>query len=63
MAKLAKAPIVTSLLTAGLLGYVAYGTAAASETLKGQVLGGGRPIANSTVTLWAASAGEPTQLG
>lgn len=26
------------------------------------MLGGGAPIANSTVTLWAASAGEPKQL-
>ena len=30
--------------------------------LNGQVLGGGAPIANSTVTLWAASAGAPKQL-
>ena len=29
----------------------------------GLVLGGGAPIANSTVTLWAASAGEPKQVG
>ena len=36
--------------------------AAAAESLKGQVLGAGAPIANSTVTLWAASAGEPKQL-
>jgi hypothetical protein len=31
--------------------------------LKGQVLGGGQPIGNSTVTLWAAGAGVPAQLG
>ncbi len=30
--------------------------------IKGQVLGGGAPIAQSTVTLWAASAGAPKQL-
>jgi hypothetical protein len=36
---------------------------AAADTLKGRVLGGGEPIANSTVTLWAASAGAPAQLG
>jgi hypothetical protein len=36
--------------------------AAAAETLKGQVLGAGAPISNSTVTLWAASAGAPKQL-
>jgi hypothetical protein len=63
MGQLAKAPIVTTLLMAGLIGYVAYGTAAAADTLKGQVQGGGQPIANSTVTLWAASSGAPTQLG
>jgi len=38
------------------------GPTAAAERLAGQVLGGGAPIANSTVTLWAASAGEPKQL-
>ena len=38
------------------------GTASAAGKLKGQVLGGGAPIASSTVTLWAASAGEPKQL-
>jgi hypothetical protein len=52
----------TTLLTAGLIGYASFGTAAAADTLKGQVLGGGQPIANSTVTLWAASAGAPQQL-
>ncbi len=30
--------------------------------IKGQVLGGGAPIAQSTVTVWAASAGAPKQL-
>src|SRR5271166_7119977 len=62
MLKLAKAPIATTLLSAGLLG-CACGAAAAADVLKGQVLGGGQPIANSTVTLWAAGAGAPTQLG
>ena len=33
-----------------------------AETLDGQVHGGGQPIANSTVTLWAAGAGAPQQL-
>jgi streptogramin lyase len=32
------------------------------ETIKGQVLGGGAPIAGSTVTLWEGSAGQPKQL-
>ena len=30
--------------------------------IKGQVLGGGAPITQSTVTLWAASEGPPKQL-
>jgi hypothetical protein len=30
--------------------------------MEGQVQAGGGPLANSTVTLWAASAGEPRQL-
>jgi len=30
--------------------------------IEGQVQTGGGPLANSTVTLWAASAGEPKQL-
>src|SRR5215472_14710006 len=34
----------------------------AGDTIKGQVLGGGAPIANSTVTLWQASAAAPRQL-
>jgi len=38
------------------------GRASADETIKGQVLGGGAPIANSKVTLYAATAGEPKQL-
>ena len=40
----------------------AYAAAAAPGQIRGQVLGGGAPIANSTVTLWAASAGAPRQL-
>jgi len=60
MVEFTKAPIVTTLLTAGLI--VACGAAAAADTLKGQVIGGGQPIANSAVTLWAASTGAPVQL-
>ena len=62
MQNFARTPIVTMLLTAGLLAY-SHGTPAAADAIKGQVLGGGRPIANSMVTLWAAGAGAPTQLG
>jgi hypothetical protein len=38
------------------------GPALASDSLKGQVLGAGAPIAKSTVTLWAAGFGAPRQL-
>src|SRR5271157_2407588 len=38
------------------------GWAFAAESIKGQVLGGGAPIAKSTVTLWEASADAPKQL-
>src|SRR5271167_1383717 len=38
-------------------------TASAADGVKGQVTGGGAPIAKSTVTLWEASAGAPKQLG
>src|SRR5262245_65518480 len=40
------------------LGGPAYG----ANSITGQVLGAGAPIANSTVTLWATTAGDPTQL-
>src|SRR5262249_34811333 len=33
-----------------------------ADAVTGQVLGAGAPIANSTVTLWAASASDPKQL-
>ena len=46
--------LVASVLLAGL--------ASAADSIKGQVLGGGAPIVNSTVTLWAASADAPKQL-
>jgi hypothetical protein len=36
--------------------------AAAAIRVDGQVQGGGSPIANSTVTLWSASASAPSQL-
>jgi hypothetical protein len=35
--------------------------ASAATSISGQVLGAGAPIANSTVTLWAASSGNPAQ--
>jgi len=38
------------------------GAAPAADSIRGQVLGGGGPIAKSTVTLWEASADVPKQL-
>ena len=38
------------------------GQVLAADSVKGQVLGGGAPIAMSTVTLWEASADTPKQL-
>ncbi len=37
-------------------------SAAAAVRIEGQVQAGNGPVANSTVTLWAASAGQPKQL-
>ncbi len=36
--------------------------ASAADSIKGRVLGGGAPIASSTVTLWAEGADAPKQL-
>jgi streptogramin lyase len=36
--------------------------ACAADSIEGEVLGGGAPIAKSTVTLWSASADAPKQL-
>ena len=36
---------------------------ASAQALKGVVQGGGKPIANSTVTLYAATASAPARLG
>ena len=50
---------LTALAISGLF----LATRAFAADIKGQVLGGGAPIAKSTVTLWEASAGVPKQLG
>jgi len=49
-------------VTLAVLGMLAAGPTFAAS-LNGQVLGAGAPIVNSTVTLWAASAGAPKALG
>jgi hypothetical protein len=50
-----------------LIAFVVFGLfvvehAFAQGAIKGQVLGGGAPIAQSSVTLWEASAAAPKQL-
>ena len=52
-------------LMMGAVAFSVFSAAAAlaSDSLKGQVLGGGAPIAKSTVTLWEASSSAPKQLG
>src|SRR5262249_1207746 len=61
MFKIGKAQLPSVILTVGMLGY-ACGPTDAAVRIEGQVQAGGGPIANSTVTLWGASAVEPRQL-
>lgn len=60
MHKSSKSKTPSFLLTCGLL--VLASGAAAADALDGQVLAGGQPVANSTVTLWAASSAAPQQI-
>ncbi len=60
MRKTHKTNLASFLLTAGMIGLAV--TPAAAEALDGQVLVGGKPVANSTVTLWAAGSSAPQQL-
>jgi len=56
---------VSAPLTAVVLAFMTIvfaAPASAAENINGQVLGAGAPIANSTITLWAAGAGAPKQL-
>ena len=41
---------------------LAAGPTSSADRIEGQVLGAGAPIANSSVTLWAAGTGAPRQL-
>ncbi len=52
-----------AVFVAGAFGIFHAGSAFAADSVKGQVLLGGAPVAKSTVTLWEASAGSPKQLG
>ena len=55
-----KTSFVTTVMAGSMFAWVA--GAATADALEGKVLGGGQPITNSTVTLWAASEGAPQQL-
>src|SRR5262245_62830916 len=48
-------------LFVGLVSFTS-GPVAAAIRIEGQVQAGGGPLANSTVTLWAASTADPRQL-
>jgi len=61
MLKITKTQAAALLLAGGLVGWTCI-PAAAAVNVDGRVLAGGAPVAGSTVTLWAASAGEPRQL-
>src|SRR5271156_3952273 len=56
-----KAVIAAMLLTCGVLKF-ACSPAEAAVRIEGHAQVGGGPLASSTITLWAASAGEPKQL-
>src|SRR5271167_4343401 len=56
-----KVQIIAMLVAVGLLGW-ASSPATAATRIDGQVQVGGGPVAKSTVTLWAASAGGPARL-
>ena len=51
-----------TVLVAFMISSLCFATRAVAAEIKGQVLGGGAPIAQSTVTLMQASAGAPKQL-
>ena len=61
MVGIVKAHTAAMLAVGGLLGCFC-GPAAAAVRIEGQAQAGGGPLANSTVTLWAASAADPRQL-
>ena len=61
MIKIGKVSVAAALAMCSLFGW-ARNPAAADVRIEGQVQAGGAPLASSTVTLWAANAGEPRQL-
>ena len=61
MIKSGTVSIAVVLAVCGLLGW-ACNLAVADVRIGGQVQAGGAPVTNSTVTLWAASSGDPKKL-
>jgi len=62
MVSINNAPLrICVVLIVGLASFSS-GPVAAALRIEGQVQAGGGPLANSTVTLWAASANDPRQL-
>ena len=61
MLKISKTQFAAMLLAGGLLGSICT-PAVAAVRIEGHVQAGGGPLASSTVTLWAASTGDPRQL-
>src|SRR5215468_3879588 len=61
MFRIDRTQMATMLLAVGVLGCACV-PATAAVRIEGQVQVGGGPLANSTVTLWGGSAGEPRQL-
>ncbi len=59
MAKFRKSTLAAILWVGGIFGPPG---AAFADSLDGQVQGGGQPVANATVTLWAAGSGAPQQI-
>jgi hypothetical protein len=51
-----------ALVALAVVTFIFAGRALAADSIKGQVLGGGAPIAKSTVTLWEASTDAPKQI-
>ena len=62
MVKNSKVQIIAMLLAVGLLGW-ACSPCAADVRIAGQVQAGGGPVANATVTLWAAGTDQPAVSG
>jgi hypothetical protein len=60
MPKFRKIRMASILLAGGIFGLAS--GAAVADSLDGRVLGGGKPVANSTVTLWSTGSGAPQQI-